>query len=247
MSERIFGPMNWDGTTLDEAGQRTLVRRSVVDQISVDPFTGFPNAIPADSATLMAWGTDGVVPIELEGQSVRRMANILYEVPLPYTISGKTVFANELVRASVLEVGANFFTKEPTALALGAGTAQLAYRPVPFEGTLAPSRVVVAMTFGGDIGLPLGNPRTLEEKARCEPGTEGCVVPQDGLPDVEVLDIRTGEWVQFAHMLQNTSYELEDAGRWVDPASGEVQVKFVNERQEQVYFQFPVRIEGTVR
>ncbi|HEX5147634.1 MAG TPA: hypothetical protein VFW02_01045, partial [Candidatus Limnocylindrales bacterium] len=247
LSERIFGPMNWDGSSLDEAGQRMLVRRSVIDQISVDPFTGFPNAVPADSTTLMAWGTDAVVPIELEGQVVQRMANILYQVPLPYAISGKTVFANDLVRASVLDVGANFFNKEPTALALGPGTVRVAYRPVPFEGTLAPDRVVVAMTFGGDISLPVGKPRALEEKRRCEPGTEGCVVPQDGLPDVEVLDLRTGAWVQFAHLLQNTAYELADARRWVDPATGEIQVRFVNERQEQVYFQFPVRIEGTVR
>jgi hypothetical protein len=247
LSERIFGPMNWDGSSLDEAGQRMLVRRSVIDQISVDPFTGFPNAIPADSATLMAWGTEAVVPMELEGQVVRRMANILYQVPLPYAISGRTVFANDLVRASVLEVGANFFNKEPNALALGPGTARVAYRPVPFAGTLAPSRVVVAMSFGGEIGVPGGNPRTLEEKARCEPGTEGCVVPQDGLPELEVLDLRTGEWVQFAHLLQNAAYELADAPRWVDPASGELQARFVNERQEQVYFQFAVRIEGTVR
>ena len=103
------------------------------------------------------------------------------------------------------------------------------------------------MTFGGDVGLPAVNPKALVEKERCEPGTEGCVVPQDGLPDIEVLDLRSGTWVQFAHMLQNTPYELADASRWVDPASGEVQVKFVNERQDQVYFQFPVRIEGTIR
>ena len=48
-------------------------------------------------------------------------------------------------------------------------------------------------------------------------------------------------------MRPNTPYELADASRWVDPASGEVQVRFVNERQDQVYFQFPVRIEGTIR
>jgi hypothetical protein len=247
MSERIFGPMNWDGSALDEAGQRTMVRRSVIDQISVDPFSGFPNAIPSDSATLLAWGREPVVPMELEDQTVQRMANVLYQVPLPYSISGKTVFANDLVRSSVLEVGANFFSKDPTALSLGPGTARLSYRPIPYEGTFTPSRLIVSMTFGGDVGMPAVNPKTLVEKERCEPGTEGCVVPQDGLPDIEVLDLRTGTWVQFAHMLQNTPYELADASRWVDPASGEVQVKFVNERQDQVYFQFPVRIEGTIR
>ena len=46
-------------------------------------------------------------------------------------------------------------------------------------------------------------------------------------------DVRTGEWVQFAHMAGGQEYELENAARWIDPATGQVQVKFVNERQER--------------
>jgi hypothetical protein len=247
LSERIFGPMNWDGSPLDEEGQRTLVRRSVVDQISVDPFSGFPNALSPEGAMLVAWGTDPVVPVELEGQTVRRMANVMYQVPFPYTISGKAVFANDLIRTSVLDVGANFFTKDPTSLSLGAGEARVSYRPVPFDGTFDATRVLVAMTFGGELTMPGGQGRPLEARVRCEPGAEGCLVPQDGLPDVEVLDRRTGQWVQFEHMVQGVPYTLADPERWVDPASGEVQVTFVNERQDQVYFQFLVRLEGTVR
>jgi hypothetical protein len=247
LSERIFGPQNWDGSALNEEQQRNLVRRSVIDQISYDPMTGFPNAIPSDTATLMAWSTDPVVPMEIEGQQVRRMANILIQVPLAYTISGRTVFASDLLRASILEVGANFFSKDPGSINLGPGTARVSYRPIPFDGTFTPSRVVVALTMGGDVSVPTGNPRALAEQVRCEPGTDGCTVPQDGLPDLEVLDVRTSKWVQFAHMAQNTWYELKEAPRWVDPASGEVQVRFVNQRQDQDSFQFPIRIEGTVK
>ena len=88
LSERIFGPQNWDGGPLDDAAQRTMVRRSVVDQLTIDPMTGIPNAIPADAATLMAWGTDPVVQLQIDGQRVRRVANVLYEVPLPYAVHG---------------------------------------------------------------------------------------------------------------------------------------------------------------
>ena len=49
-----------------------------------------------------------------------------------------------------------------------------------------------------------------------------------------MLDVRNGEWVQFDHMLQGVAYELTDPARWIDPASGELQVRFVNERQDQV-------------
>jgi hypothetical protein len=246
LSERIFGPQNWDGGSLDEAAQRTLVRRSVIDQLSVDPMTGFPNGIPSDTATLMAWGSEPVVPFEIDGQRLRRVANILYDIPLPYSLGGKVAFSGDLLKSSVLEIGANFFSKDPWSLNLGPGTARVSFRPIPFDGSLAPSKVVVGMGFGGDLSMPLGNPKPLEETTRCEPGTDGCVVPQDGLPDVEVLDVRSGEWVQFKHMLQGSAYELPDASRWVDPASGELEVRFVNERQDQVSFQFPVRIEGTI-
>ena len=104
------------------------------------------------------------------------------------------------------------------------------------------------MTFGGDFSMPGGKTTALEEATRCEAGTEGCVVPMDGLPDIEVLDRRTGTWVQFAHMTQGKAYELADAERWVDPATGEVQVRFVNQRQpDRSSFQFPIEISGTVR
>jgi hypothetical protein len=247
LSERIFGPMNWDGSAIDEAGQRTLVRRSVIDQISVDPMTGFPNAISGDGAMLLAWGTDPVVPLDLDGQTVRRMANVLYEIPFPYAVSGKAVFASDLIRTAVLDVGANFFTKDPTALSLGTGTVRVSYRPVSFDGTFEAGRVLVLMSFGGDFSVPAGQAKALEEAVRCDPAVDDCFPPQDGLPDIEVLDRRTGSWVQFRHMAQGASYELADAARWVDPATGELQVKFVNERPDQVYFQFGVRLEGTIR
>jgi hypothetical protein len=48
-------------------------------------------------------------------------------------------------------------------------------------------------------------------------------------------------------MAQGTSYELADEPRWVDPTTGELQVRFVNERPDQIYFQLQVRLEGTVR
>ena len=50
-------------------------------------------ACPATAPTLLAWGNDPVVPAEIEGQQVRRVANVLYEVPLPFTIGGTTTFS----------------------------------------------------------------------------------------------------------------------------------------------------------
>ena len=137
-----------------------LVRRSILDQISVDPMTGISNGLPAETATLLAWGTDEVVPLEIEGQKVRHLSNVLYEVALPYSISGTTTFRYDLLRTSVIDMESEFFTKDPWTIKLGPGAARVAYRPIPFEGTFAPAAVTVGMTFGGDLCMPAGKPAT---------------------------------------------------------------------------------------
>jgi hypothetical protein len=249
LSDRVVGQVSWDfnGSAMNEAQQRKLVRRSILDQLTFDPMTGFQSSFAADSPVLLAWGNDPVVPVEIEGVRVRRVANVLYEVPLSMTVSGEITFRNDLLRASVVENDANFFSKDPWTISFGAGNVRMAFRPLPFAGTFTAGKVVVAMTFGGDIVIPSGTPKSLAETVRCDPADDGCVVPQDGLPDIEVLDVRTGAWVQFEHMQQGQAYQLADPGRWVDPASGEVQVTFVNERQDGIGFQFPIAISGVVR
>ncbi|MCJ7710234.1 MAG: hypothetical protein MUQ32_05325 [Chloroflexi bacterium] len=247
LSDKVVGQPNWDGMTMSEEDQRRIVRRSVIDQISIDPMTGFPFSLAGDSAMLLAWGSDPVVPVEIEGQQVRRQANVLYQVPIPLAVRGKAAFRNDLLRSSVVEVNANFFNKDPWTISFGTGDVRMAFRPIPFEGTFDPTAVLLAMTFGGDTTMPAGVAAALKETVRCDPGTEGCVLPQDGLPELEVLDVRTGAWVQFEHLRQATAYELADPGRWVDPASGELQVRFVNSRQDGTGFQFPVVLEGTIR
>jgi hypothetical protein len=249
LSDRVVGQVSFNGIggTINDTEQRKLVRRSIVDQLTYDPFTGFQNTLTSDTPVLLAWGTDPVVPFEIDGQVVRRLANILYEVPLPFVVKGKVAFRNDLLRSSVVEMNANFFQKDPWTISFGPGDVRIAYRPIPFDGTFVPDQVVVAMTFGGDTTIPGGVPGDLAETVRCDPAAEGCSVPADGLPDIEVLDVGTGTWVQFQHMAQGRAYQLPDPARWVEPSSGEVQVRFVNERQDSIGFQFPIVISGTVR
>jgi hypothetical protein len=247
LSDKVVGQINWNGMAMSAEDQRRIVRRSVIDQISMDPMTGLPYSLGGDSAMVLAWGSDPVVPMEIEGEHVHREANILYEVPIPLGIKGSATFQNDLLRSSVVEANANGYGKDPWSINLGTGDIRIAYRPIAFEGTFQATAVTLAMSLNGDPSMPAGAPVALKETVRCDPGTAGCAVVQDGLPELEVLDIRTGAWVQFEHMRQGVAYSLPDPARWVDPVSGELQVKFVNPRQDNVGFQFPVAIEGTVR
>jgi len=249
LSDRVVGQISFNGFggAQSDSEQRKIVRRSVIDQLTFDPFTGFQNALASDTPVLLAWGTDPVVPFEIDGQHVRRVADILYEVPLPMSVRGKVAFRNDLLRSSVVEMNANFFQKDPWTIGFGPGDVRIAYRPMPFDGTFVPDQVLMALTFGGDTTMPGGDPADAVETVRCDPSEDGCAVPADGLPDIEVLDVRTGTWVQFEHLVQGRAYQLPDPARWVEPSSGEVQVRFVNERQDGIGFQFPIVISGTVR
>ena len=247
LSDSVVGPFDWGGGTITDDEQRAFVRRSIVDQLSFDPNTGINTGLPGDTPTLLAWGDEPVVSAELDGAQVRREANVLYEVPLPLTVRGKTTFSGDLLRSSAIDVSANSFSKDPWNISFGIGQVTMAYQPLPFEGSFKPEQVVVAMGFGGDITTLTGAQAVLRESPRCDPAADGCIVPQDGLPDLEALDVRTGKWVQFAHMSGGQVFELENAARWVNPTSGQVQVKFVNEKQDGIGFQFQVQITGTVQ
>jgi hypothetical protein len=95
------------------------------------------------------------------------------------------------------------------------------------------------------VGLA-GVPVTELEPAVCP--EEGCDPPAefDGLPEVGFRDRLTGEFVQFPHLNQSQVYALKDPARWVDPSTGEVEVRFSNDRPDGIGFQFNVQLEGDV-
>ena len=67
------------------------------------------------------------------------------------------------------------------------------------------------------------------------------------MPELELFDRSgSGSWVRMQKPRLSNVYELQEPERYVDPGSGTLLVRFVNEFQENVGFQFQVRIEGTV-
>jgi hypothetical protein len=90
-------------------------------------------------------------------------------------------------------------------------------------------------------------------EASAPPLPEACPMPtpadqSDGIPEVDVFD-RTGagSWRRLPHFQPGSTYDLDHPERYVDPSSGTVQVRFVNDRQDGVGIQFQVGLEGTVR
>jgi hypothetical protein len=170
------------------------------------------------------------------------------------SVSGKTAFRADLIRNTVVAADAMFFSKDPYSISFGQGSVTIAYRPIPFTGTFSVSKVLLGPGFGGDVIATTGKPvePLPSPDPSASPSAEPTIDPNnpkefDGMPEVEVLDLVTGTWARLPHLAQGTTYELSHPERYVDPATGTIQVKFVSERQDGVSFGFNVSLEGSVR
>ena len=257
LSERIFGAQVFPGTTGALSGAaylRDVVRRQLVDVLTYDQFSGGNGTLPADGPVLLAWAGEPLVPVEVEGSVPQRTGDALFYVPLALRASGAVVFTPDLVRSTVVEASAQYFSKGPFDVSLGLGSAVLAFRPITFDGRLEATRVLLAFNSGGIATLP-------DPGDEVEPGptptstpapgaTAGPVAPPpdwSGLPAVEVLDVTSGEWRLLPEPTAGTTISIRDPARFVDAASGTLQLRFVNDRSEGVGFQLAVQIEGVVR
>ena len=259
LSERIFGVQTFpggSGALTGTAYLRDQVRRQLVDQLTYDPFFGGNGTLPSDGPVLLAWAGEPLVPVEVEGNEPQRTGDALFYVPLALRASGQVVFTPDLVRSSVVETNAQFFSKDPFNISIGLGSAVLAYRPIAFDGRFEATRVLLAFNTGGMTTIPDPGDDVVPEPAPSpsptpSPGaTAAPVAPPpnwSGLPAVEVLDVETGEWRRLPEPVAGTAISIRNPARYVDAASGTLQLRFVNDRAEGVGFQLAVQLEGIVR
>jgi hypothetical protein len=210
--------------------------------------------LPSDVPVLLAWGRESVVEVAVAGQKPARTANVLYYVPVPMTVRGETTFAPTLMRSTVLSADAGFFDKNPQFMNFGKGQVTMSYRPIPFNGTLETSKVLVSMSFGdGAIGAG-GKPIAPIPPPVPDPSAEPVCIDEpcpggqfDGLPEVDVFRLSDATWQRLPHFTAGVTYELKDPGAYVDPSTGTIQFRFVNDRQDSVGMSFAVTLQGNVR
>jgi hypothetical protein len=232
----------------------------VVDQLTYDPQFGNFGRLTTDGPVLLAWGRDAVLDVSVEGQAANRVSNVLYYVPLPMGIRGSVNFSGDLMKSTMTDSDAAFFSKDPTSISFGQGSVSMVYRPIAFEGTLTTSHLRLAMNFGpdgivrdtGGLAVEPIPDACLNVKAPAKaPATCPKPLPPDqfdGVPEVELFD-RTGggAWHRLPHLNGGQTYDVADAANYVDPSSGAVLVRFVNDRQDPVSVYLGVAIEGTVK
>jgi hypothetical protein len=252
LSDRIVGQVFFGDGGLTSDASRTSVRHSIVDQLTFDPMFGSTNQLASDGPVVLAWGSENLLPVQIADQTPRHLANTLYYFPTGLAISGPTTFRADLIRSSIVKSDAAFFSKDPSTINFGRGSATLAYRPTSFEGTLTATELAIAFNFGGS-GPSSGKPTPVQPLASIpppcpNPPTVDCgPIPADGLPEVELFDISTQSWVRLPHLTQGSRYAVAEPARFVDPTSGGVLVRYVNDKSEGVGFQVDLSISGDVR
>lgn len=239
-----------------EVGIRRATRYSMVNQLTYDPTGSFGGGLPADQAVVLAFGRDQVLDLEIGSQEPRRNGNVLYYVPVGIGIHGNVTFSGDLLRPSVVASDAQFFSKDRTFLSMGVGTATVAYRPIPFEGTFGISQIRLVLGTGGG-GVPIAGGKAIEplpsipvactDALNTQP--QGCQPRRvDFLPEIDVFD-RTGEgaWVRLPRLTAEASYTLAEPTRYVDPTTGQMLVRFVNDNPEgSAGFSFQLALVGDV-
>jgi len=254
LSNQIFGQVFFgDSPNVSDDGLRSRVRHAIVDQLTYNPQFGSSGPLAASGPVILAWGRDAVLDVKVQGQDARRSSNVLYYLPLGIEVSGATTFTTDLITSTIVASDAAFFSKDPFSVNMGAGSATIAYQPLGFSGSIAASDVQFSLNGGpvpaaGSVALePLpAAPVSCTDAANTTP--DGCVPPHlDGIPEIDVFDVRAGAWVRLPHVGQGGSYKLKDPARFVDPATGAVLFRFVNDSADQgVGFQFQVAISGVI-
>jgi hypothetical protein len=249
LSDKIVGPVFMENTgQLGGDAARLYARHTIVDQLTFDPNMGFTGQLPSDGPVILAWSDQELLPVEIEGATPRRTGNVLWFLPTEVSISGTTTFRNDLLRSTVMSSDAAFFNKDPFSINFGRGTAELAYRPIAFDGTIQATQLAIGLNFG-DPGFVV-DPKLVEplpaipEPCEEEP-VEGCQMPNfDGLPEVELYDLTTAEWKRLPHFDSGARYAIAEPARYVDQATGTVLIRLVNDNSDGVGFSMDLSITG---
>jgi hypothetical protein len=69
----------------------------------------------------------------------------------------------------------------------------------------------------------------------------------DGLPEVEVFDVKGQAWKRLPHLSGGPRYAVAAPANYVDPTTGTVLIRYVNDRTDGVGFSVDISISGTVR
>ena len=249
LSDKVVGAGLFGDITATAAASQQYVRHNMVDQLTYDPMFGSTNLLSGDGPVVLAWGSRSAPRRRGRGPEAApsRQRPVLPagrhddprqdHVPRrPAAVHGRRQPTRRCSR------------KDPSSITFGRGSATLAYRPIAFEGRFAATELAIAHELrrwdawresgAGRAGLvhraavrtaidPPSDPASPATGPDCD------VAVQDGLADVEVFDLGAQTWKRLPHLASGTRYAVADPAHYVDPTTGTVLIRFVNDRADR--------------
>ena len=219
LSDAVVGPYDWDGAAAERGQQRKLIRRSIIDQLSFDPKTGISvrprRRLPTPArpgATTRSCRPSSTARGPPRGPTSCTRSRSPFTIHRPHHVPPATCCA-----ATPLDVSANFFSKDPWNISFGSGACDdglPAARRSRARST--PERLVIGDGLRRRHRMPARHhPSCSPSRERCDPQADGLRPRPGRAPEIEVLDVRTGHWVQFAHMAAGQRVRARwNAARW---------------------------------
>ena len=251
LSDKVVGQIFFGDGRPNADTAALFIRHSMVDQLTYDPNFGSTGQLTNEGPVVLAWSSRDLLHVEIENQEPRRLGNVLYYLPARMAITGTTTFRSDLIRSSVVDSDAAFFSKDPYSMNFGRGTATIAYRPTTFEGRLDATELALALNFGGEPGLTV-KPTEIEPLPSIPPRCPNPPTPEcgpliaDGLPEVEIYDVTNQEWKRLPHLSPGVRYAVARPADFVDPTTGTVLLRYVNDRLDGVGFSVDLSITGAI-
>jgi hypothetical protein len=154
------------------------------------------------------------------------------------------------MRNTVVSNDAAFFNKDPFSVNFGRGQAELSFRPISFDGSIEASELAIGFNFGDFAMLEPRPVKPLDQApVLCaDKPVDGCIQRAfDGLPEVELYDLTGASWRRLPHMNSGARYAVDEPAHYVDPTTGTVLIRFINDSNDPVGFQLDLSITGDVR
>jgi hypothetical protein len=233
--------------------QRVVVRRAVVDQITM--YGATVGSGLQSNPVVLGFSAGPTLSIDTGGDA-RHEGDALFLWPVTPVIAGQVVVPSALIAQTQLESQAMDASQDQTSWSLSQGWTVAELRPVVPLEDLRPT--ALALSFSQDWprvltgrGLevqplpadqqpPQDDPMRSDEPAPQRPANDW----QAPMPAFQLLDRTTGQWVEFPVPTSGTEMRIPDPAHYVD-ATGAVRPRLIaRDPQMGTWFMIAARIEG---
>ena len=239
LSDKVVGPAFFGDTGDDRRrGAACIVRHSIVDQLTYDPNFGSTSTLSADGPVLLALGQRQPRDVDIEGQTPRHLGNILYY--LPAELDGPRpdhVPQRPDARRRVVKSDSRVLQQGPVHDQLRSGQRDDRLQADrPSTGRSRRRELAIGLGFGGDQGLggtaEAGRAAGLDPAGLPGPPTAGLRARVHRRParGRAVRPRRAGDGSACRTCARARATRSRTRARIVDPTTGSVLVRFVNDR-----------------